>query len=83
MAFLQKHTPSSKVLLLGLPPRGVWDPNARTFEHPSVFTGPTTALNQALRLLATGRGMISFLDCSERLLTADGKVGTSSHPYVF
>jgi hypothetical protein len=73
VTFLQTHT-SSKILLLGLPPRGVWNPETKVYEFPSIFTAPTTALTHILRRLAAGREMVSYLDCGDQLLTSDGKV---------
>lgn len=73
LRFLRTHTPSSKVLLVGLPPRGVWSGGAREFQWPSIFTVPINSLNHILRRLATGDDHVHYVDCGD-LLLYNGKV---------
>ena len=73
MAFLRTHTPSSKLLLVGLTPRGVWSGDERQFVWPSVFTVPINALNHILRRLAVGDSFVHYVDCGDQLL-GNGKV---------
>ena len=66
--FLRIHTPSTKVVVLGLTPRGVWSPESRKFEWPSVYTMPIDALNHILHRLAAGQDTVHYVDCGDKLL---------------
>lgn len=83
--FLRYHTPSSKVLLVGLTPRGVWSEDSREFEWPSVFTVPINALNHIMRRLSKGDDFVHYVDCGDTLLSngkASDQLPHSSSQFV-
>lgn len=76
--FIRKHTPSTKIVLVGLPQRAVYSQSKRKWEYPNLYTAPIEAINHILRKVGTNNDHVSYVACGDDLLR-NGEVNFSQH----
>jgi hypothetical protein len=69
LKMFHQNAPKTKILLVGLLPRGSGRGGASGFEQPSIYTRAIEEINQHLAEFASQDGRVDYVDCTEAFLT--------------
>ena len=84
--YIHHVAPNTKILFIGLLPRGGGSPDAAGFQQPSIYTPAIEEVNMHFEEYAQQDGRVSYVDCTAALLTNNGteldrgKVPDGLHP---
>ena len=65
--------PTTKVLLVGLLPRGSGSGGSSSLQQPSPYTSALEEINQHMAAYASQDGRVGFVDCTEMFITGGKK----------
>eukprot|EP00891_Asterochloris_glomerata_P007116 jgi/Astpho2/7116/Aster-07950 len=69
VSYVKAQSPSSKIVLVGLLPRGdSWPPDPATWNWPSMFTPAIEQVNTGLKDLAASSHSVQFVDCGSKFI---------------
>ena len=68
-----KEAPKTKILLVGILPRGGGGGGSSGFEQPSIYTTAIEEINQHYAEFASQDGRVEYVDCTDAFLTQSKK----------